>query len=335
MSQKSLFDTLVQNLQDTVRDAIQYTSSSRALVIYDEQSPLAIMLRDAYRVVLPDAEFLHFDTVQPAEVLEHIHALHPQDLVILVQSTNFRLNEFRLRIVLFERSLKTIEHLHLNRMTEEQYPTYIDALAYDVDYYRTHGQGIARVIETASRVEVYGPGTCLVYETRFEAVKRNVGDYREMKNVGGTFPIGEVFTEPRELEKVNGDVMIFAFADIDHKVSLQEPFHATVREGILDAPHAPDLFQQTLAMIRQEERVLVREFGLGLNRAMGRHHPVSDITAFERMKGVHLSLGEKHGVYKKPGLQPGKTRYHVDIFLAVDRILVDGKPLFEAGEYIF
>lgn len=27
-----------------------------------------------------------------------------------------------------------------------------------------------------------------------------------MKNVGGTFPVGEVFTEPKELRQVNGEV---------------------------------------------------------------------------------------------------------------------------------
>jgi hypothetical protein len=83
-------------------------------------------------------------------------------------------------------------------------------------------------------------------------------------------------------------------------------------------------------MIRSEERVLVREIGFGLNPAMDRQHFVNDITAYERMTGLHLSLGEKHGVYKKPGLEPGKTRYHVDIFLAADRILIDNEGVFAA-----
>lgn len=32
-----------------------------------------------------------------------------------------------------------------------------------------------------------------------------------MKNVGGTFPIGEVFSEPKDLTKVNGELMIFGY----------------------------------------------------------------------------------------------------------------------------
>jgi hypothetical protein len=46
-----------------------------------------------------------------------------------------------------------------------------------------------------------------------------------------------------------------------------------------------------------------------------------------------LSLGEKHGVYKKPGI-PTKSRYHVDVFPAADRITADGKVIFAAGRFL-
>lgn len=334
MIDPTLFSTAVKNVQDTVRDALRHTNDHQTLVIYDLQCPLAALIYEAYRRILPQATFVNFDEVTPQAVLDHIHARQPQDLVVLVQSTNFRLNEFRLRIVLFERSLKTIEHLHLNRMSEDQYPTYIDALAYDASYYRSRGKVLKQALDTASRIEILCPGTKLVYDTPMEEAKLNVGDYTGMKNVGGTFPIGEVFTEPKAFERVNGEVMIFGFADFEHKVQIQEPFKAIIQEGILDAPEAPEIFQKTLEMIRGEERVMVRELGLGLNRAMGKDRLVNDITAFERMNGVHLSLGEKHGVYKKPGLVPGKTRYHVDVFVDVQQILVDGRILFQDGDYL-
>lgn len=334
MQMSSFIADAVRHIRDIVTVAIQHTSDHHALVIYDTQSALAQVLLASYQEVLPEAQYIDFDKTSPDEILAAIHARQPQDLVVLIQSTNFRLNEFRLRIVLFERSLKTIEHLHLSRMTEEQYPTYIESLAYDPSYYRTYGPALKRALDGASSIEVHCPGTVLRYDSAMEPAKLNIGDYREMKNVGGTFPIGEVFTEPKDWAGVNGEVMIFAFAGFDHQVQRHTPFKAIVRDGILDAPDAPPAFQETLAMIRAEERVMVRELGLGLNRAMTKDRIVNDITAYERMKGVHLSLGEKHGVYKKPGLVPGKTRYHVDVFIDVERILVDGRPLFEQGDYL-
>lgn len=59
-----------------------------------------------------------------------------------------------------------------------------------------------------------------------------------------------------------------------------------------------------------------------------------DITAFERILGLHLSLGEKHSVYKKPGITTHKTKFHVDVFPVVDRVLVDGEVIFENGKYV-
>jgi hypothetical protein len=75
----------------------------------------------------------------------------------------------------------------------------------------------------------------------------------------------------------------------------------------------------------------VREFGIGLNPAMGKHRVLNDITAFERQKGLHFSIGEKHGIYKKPGFNQKKTHYHIDIFVDVERIEADGKPIYDNG----
>lgn len=331
----SLLATAITHLTDTVRDALEYHSTEHALVIYDMQCPLTVLITDAYRQVLPEARFMDFDQSTPGDVMASIQALQPRDLVILVQSTNFRLNEFRLRIGIFERGLKTIEHLHLARMSTEQYPTYVDALAYDRSYYRQHGPAIKTLLDTAKTIDIVGAGTVLHYTSEMEEAKLNIGDYRGMKNVGGTFPIGEVFTEPKMLDQINGEIMIFGFAGFDHMMQIHTPFKAIIRDGILvDSPDAPEDFKKILDMIRAEERVMVRELGLGLNRALGKDHPVNDVTAFERMKGVHMSLGEKHGVYKKPGLVPGKTRYHVDIFLDVDRIIADDRVVFEHDNYV-
>jgi len=47
-----------------------------------------------------------------------------------------------------------------------------------------------------------------------------------------------------------------------------------------------------------------------------------------------LSLGEKHSVYKKPGIVMHKARFHVDLFLQTEEVLVDGESIFKGGEYV-
>ena len=78
----------------------------------------------------------------------------------------------------------------------------------------------------------------------------------------------------------------------------------------------------------------MREFGLGLNPAMGKNLLVNDITAFERQKGMHFSLGAKHAIYAKPGLSRKKGRYHVDVFVDIETIEVDGGIIYKDGNFI-
>ncbi len=323
----------IKNLRDTVTLALEYTPQDAALVLFDEEDGLTRLLVEAYRVVLPTAEFLKVAEATGDEIRAKFKAMPKGGMVILVQSTNFRLNEFRFRLEIFACGLKTIEHIHLNRMSEAQWPNYLESLAYDPQYFRPLGHALKQRLDVSKKITVTCGDSTLVYDSAMEEAKLNVGDYHDMTNVGGTFPIGEVFTEPKDLSKTNGDLLVYGFAGMDHLVQLHTPFPATIREGIFYAPHAPQAFQDILAMIRLQERVLAREIGFGLNPAMDRIRMVNDITAYERMTGLHLSLGEKHGIYKKPGLEPGKTRYHVDIFVAADQIKVDEEVVFEGGRY--
>jgi aminopeptidase len=322
-----------ENLRATLNEALQVTVSERTLVIYDTQAPLSRILTECYREALPQARFVDFDKQTPEEVLGFIDELKPKDLVVLIQSTNFRLNEFRFRIELFKRDLKNIEHLHLARMEESQFDTYLASLAYDPAYYRTLGPKLKTDLDQAREVVVECQGTQLVYPGGMEAAKLNIGDYTGMKNAGGTFPIGEVFTEAKDLRTVNGQVLIFAFAGDDHQVRRFAPFRADIREGILTATDAPPEFQHILDRIKEDEEVLVRELGFGINPALDKHHLVNDITAFERQMGVHLSLGAKHGLYPKPGLKRKEGRYHVDVFVDVERVRIDGRTVFEQGKF--
>jgi aminopeptidase len=318
------------HIRDILAGAIKRAPSERVVVIYDLQSGLSKIMADAYREAIPDGQFIDFAETDATSILKLIDELSPGDVFVLVQSNSFRLNEFRIRIELFKRKLKCIEHVHLDRMSEDQYATWVDALAFDQQYLRTKGHALKAVLDQASTVKIIGKDSELVWEGGMEEAKLNIGDYTGMENIGGTYPIGEVFTEARDLSKVNGSFRIYAFAGDDFNVRFFEPFLVSVVDGILiPGEDAPEEFKKIMDLIRAEERVLVRELGVGMNRAISRKTPVNDITAFERVLGLHMSIGEKHGVYKKPGLIPTKTRYHVDVFPAFERLEIDGKVVFD------
>jgi aminopeptidase len=324
---------LTGHLQKIVDDALEVKKTDAALVLFDTEYALTQVFTDAYRAVLPNARFVEVATVTPPDIMRMFDALAPGSLVVLVQSTNFRLNEFRLRLELFKRGLKTIEHTHLNRMPPEQWDIYVDAFEYDVSYYRPMGAALKTKLDAAQRVVVTCAGTELMYDGPMEPAKLNVGDYRGMTNIGGTFPIGEVFTEPKDLACVNGEAMVFAYAGEDHLIRIVEPFKIIITKGILTSPDAPAEFNAIMDKVREEEEVTLREFGLGLNRAMNKGRVVSDITAFERQQGLHFSVGAKHTIYAKPGLHRKHGRYHIDVFVDVQRITVDGEAIYDGGAF--
>lgn len=327
--------TLVRNLRDVLAHAIGYQPPAKALLVVDNDSPLARLLADGYRTALPDATVLDFHATTPEAIRAAVDALAPGDLVVLVQSSSFRLNEFRFRLELFARGLAVIEHPHLGRMPEEEHEVYVDSLAYDPNYYRTVGPKLMEKINNASRIVVRCAGTELVYETKFEDAKPNLGDYRKMKNRGGQFPIGEVFTEAVDIAGVNGTVKLFAFGDADfHVVVPDEPVLVVIREGkIVDAPNAPKAFVDVLDQIRADEELWVRELGFGMNRAMTRERRLTDIGSYERMCGIHLSLGQKHTIYGKQGFPKRSSKYHVDVFVDVTEVEIDGEVVYKDGTY--
>ena len=331
----SLLPAATANVRDILTHAIEHAPGRPALVVSDGNSGLARILSEAYRQCLPDAVQLCFDSVPAAEILKAFAALEPGALVVLIQSTNFRLGEFRIRVELFKQGLKVIEHPHLARMPEPEYAAYIDALAYDPAYYRVLGAELKRRIDSAPGAVVHSGGESLIYDSAFEPAKLNVGDYSSLASVGGQFPIGEVFTEPLDLERVNGKVRIFVFGDVDFRVNVPStPICLEIALGkvvnVFDS--TPD-FDRVIAQIKADEEVWVRELGFGMNRALTPERRVSDIGTYERMCGIHLSLGAKHGVYAKPGLKRRHSRYHVDVFAVTETVTLGADTVFREGQW--
>ena len=331
-----LLPILTKNLRDTVYSAIGYAPPRRSLVVFDRQSELSSLMTEGYRAALPDAQFVDFDETTPEQVRASMNVMSPGDLVVLVQSGSFRLDNFRFRLELFKRELCVIEHPHLRRMQGDELATYVDAIAYDKEYYRTVGPKIKAAIDGAKRIVVSCAETELVYDGPFETAKLNTGDYAGMKNVGGQFPIGEVFTEPALLENVNGTVDLFAFADTNFELMVPErPIRATIEKGILvNVEYAPSEFVAMMDHIKADEALTVRELGFGMNRALTRHRFLKDVGSYERMCGIHVSLGGKHTIYAKPGFPKRTSLYHVDVFVDVRTVTVDGTVVFRDGAYV-
>ncbi|MEO7037202.1 MAG: hypothetical protein ABI548_24830 [Polyangiaceae bacterium] len=323
------------NVHDILTLAIEHAPGRPAVVVSDANSGLARILSEAYRACLPDAVHLDFDSVPAAQILEAFGALEAGALVVLIQSTSFRLGEFRIRVELFKQGLKVIEHPHLSRMPEPEYAAYVDALAYDPAYYRGVGAELKRRIDSAPGAVVHSGGESLIYDSRFEPAKLNVGDYSSMANVGGQFPIGEVFTEPLDLERVNGKVRIFVFGDVNFCVNVPSaPICLEIALGkVVNVIDSTPEFDRVIAQIKAEEELWVRELGFGMNRALTAERRVSDIGTYERMCGIHLSLGAKHGVYAKPGLSRRHSRYHVDVFAVTDSVTLGEDTVFRNGHW--
>ncbi len=321
------------NIRNILEHAIRFQDGDDALVIFDTQSSLANILTEAYRAALPNGTFIDFDTVTSTDIFFKLDTMSEGSLVVLVQSTNFRLDEFRIRIELFKRGFKAIEHVHLGRMSSEQEELYIGELTYDPNYYRPLGRTLKAKMDAAQNVVVESGDARLEYVAGMEEAKLNIGHYEGMQNIGGTFPIGEIFTESKDLKMVNGTARIFAFAGKDHNVREYDPFLITVKDGVVVETDGPEEFKEILKLIAEDEEILLREFGLGLNPAVGKGRIVNDITAFERQKGLHFSLGAKHSMYAKPGIRRRDGRYHIDIFVDVSRITADGDVIYQDGEF--
>jgi len=332
----SVLDTAARNVTDLLAHAIEHTPAQAALVVYDCRSELNAALTQAYRRALPEATFIDFDSAGPDEVLAAFARLETGDLTVLIQTTSFRLNDYRIRMELFKRGLKVIEHMHLSRMPGEQGLHYIDALAYDPAYFRGVGHALKRRIDGASGGMVDSGGEELVFASPFEEAKLNIGDYSAMKNVGGLFPIGEVFTEARDLEAVNGRVRVFVFGDTSFHVNRPTtPITMIVERGrVTGAENSTPEFDAMLEIIRAHEgEVWVRELGFGMNRAFSFARTVDDIGTYERMCGIHLSLGAKHGQYQKPQFKRKDARYHVDVFAVTEGVYLDGERIYADGAW--
>lgn len=324
-----------RNVTDTLAIALEHTSAHAAVVVGDQRTELARLLFRTYRERLPNARIVSFDDVTPDDVKAAFVDLKEGDLVVLIQSAAF-MPEARLRVELFRRGIKVVEHVNLERFSGDDLDTYVAALAYDPTYYRGVGHALKARMDVAKSARIESEGEVLRFECPLEEAKLNIGHFVGLKNVGGMFPIGEVFSESRDLERVNGRAKVYAFTDTTFRLNVPaDPITLVVEGGrVARAEHSTAAFDDVLAVIRRDEgEARLRELGFGMNRAFSRERHVPDVGAFERVCGVHLSLGARHGVYKKPHINHREARYHVDSFVVTTRVLLDDDVVYADGAW--
>jgi len=325
-----------RNVKDTLAIALEHTDEFAALIVADDRTELSRLLLRAYVECLPEARVISFDHVSVEAVKAAFAELGERALVVLIQSTVFKIPNYRARVELFRRNIKVIEHSNLDRMAQDEIEHYVAALAYDPAYYRGVGHALKARMDGALSARVESAGEVLHFAGPLETAKLNIGHFAGFANVGSLFPIGEVFSEARDLERVDGRVTIYGFTDTSYRLNVpRDPITLTVERGrvVGTSGSTPD-FEQVLSTIRADEgQVWLRELGFGMNRAFSRERRVSDVGAFERVCGVHLSLGARHGVYKKRELNPREARHHVDTFAVTDRVLLDDEVVFADGAW--
>ena len=209
-----------RNVRDTLTIAMEHAGEHAALVVADDRTELSRLLVRAYVESLPDARVISFDHVAPEAVKSAFEGLAPSALVVLIQSSVFRIPEFRIRVELYRRGIKVVEHSNLDRVGAEEIEHYVAALAYDPAYYRGVGHALKERIDAARSARIESDGETLRFESPLETAKLNIGHFEGLKNVGSQFPIGEVFTEARDLESVNGRVKIYGFTDTSFRLNV-------------------------------------------------------------------------------------------------------------------
>ena len=332
---------LQEHLHNILHKNYRISKDCFILLIYDTESSLAKLLSGAYQQEIKsyNHKIIDFPAVSEAFVEETISQLPEHSLVILVQSLSFRMTKHRLRADLFRAGHMVIEHARLSLNTDEEIQNYIDSLRYDTPYYVKATTAMEKLLQENTQLRIES-GNDLVLEINspLEKSLKNTGDFSDNPIVAAGFPIGEIFTEAKELDKMNGSVLVFGFPTLEHKVHFCTPFEVQIKDGSLVSHNGPRLFEDILQRIASEEvngAVQVREIGFGLNRGIGFNKTLHEPTAFERFAGMHLSLGLKHAMYAKKLGRKIYQKYHIDIFCKVKNVFIGDTQIIKEGKYVF
>ena len=226
-----------------------------------------------------------------------------------------------------------VEMNHLAYIPEQEFDTFKDSLIYRTDEYIRLEKAFSDLIVWAEYTSIQSVNGEKLMFWPLENIRGNTGDYSNVENKGGTFPIGEVFTEAIDLDSVSGKCLVESYPNEDFSVNICEPFELVIEKWrVLPSSHFPPAFQKLYNwVVEYEGEVMVRELGFGLNPALSKATPLSDINFYERKLWVHLSLGKKHGIYGKKLPKTEMQRFHIDVFIALKWVDIAGQEIFADG----
>jgi hypothetical protein len=328
------YNILTQNFK-VIRD------KSNILIIYDNKTALSKLLKIGYKNAInkikekenPNIIFkeINFYKETNENIKDKISKLKEKDLVILIQSSSFRMSKYRWRTELYKLGLKIIEHSHLEKNKLTEIKTYINSIEPNLEYYLNLKEKLIPKLEKAKSIQLISSDNSKLEFKKLDEIYDNIAYFEDKENYGTRFPVGEFLTESLNLEELNGEFLLYAYPDTRNFLHiLKKPFKCKIEKGILTFNEGPKKFKELLEMISNEhpeKKVMIRELGLGLNKNISRKNKLSDVSSFERIQGIHLSLGMKHQIYAKKLYstfgRKFNQRYHIDVFLDIEKIYLN------------
>ncbi|MBT3408773.1 hypothetical protein HOK68_01885 [Candidatus Woesearchaeota archaeon] len=324
------------NCKNIIEKNLNIDKNQNVILIYDDKCDLSKLLFKSYSNVLKEYNLksIKFDETKQDELKEFLYNLNKGDYVILIQSGSFRLSNYRIRLDLNNRGIFVIEHARLSFFNNIE--SYINSLTYDFDRYKKISNYITNEIKNTNQIKIISnDGSELIYEGGFEDAKSNIGDFSN--KLGSLFPIGEVFSEPKKLESVNGTISIIGIPSLEHKTIFVSPFKVNIKNGTIIGQDGNKDFEKIINLIKSENEdgiVWIREMGFGMNKNISKENPLEDISAHERYCGYHISLGLKHNIYRKKIDKKVNQKFHIDIFCDLKEIWFDDKIIFKKKDYV-
>jgi len=316
-------------------------SNNPIIVVYDLECELTKNIWEWYRENLQNranSEVIIFEEIESLVLKEKLMNLPEDSTVVLVQSRDFRLDDFRIRLNLHNKWVGCMEHNHLIYLREGESDTYINAIWYKWEEYNRLSTKFKNISDNAETAKII----CHNWDTLeisggFEDMKQNIWDYTG-RNRGSTLPCGENFSESKDFDKVNGKLSVTCYPDSDMNIHFCEPFTIDIKESMItcDDENCPEIFREFLERIARNEdnEVMMRELGFWLNPDISNKTPLNDVNAFERKAGFHISMWKKHGIYRKKLHRKVNQRFHIDVFPDVKEIYFGDVLVFSEGKFV-
>ncbi len=311
------------------------------ILIYDLESPLSKLIAEAYIQNLKNinSEIIDINTVNKDELIKRLWALKEFSTVILVQSTNFRLDNFRIRLQLHNNWVGCLEHNHLQYMKDDEYENYADAIEYKTPYYDKLSLKLKEICDNAETLKVIcHDWSVLNIEWWFDSMKQNTWNY-EWKKRWWTLPVWENFNEATDFDWVNWELSILIYPWMDFQIKKPDKvFKIKIEKSFITCNdiNAPKEFIELLELIKASENneVMLRELWFWLNSNITNNKQLADVNFFERKAWFHVSIWKKHQIYRKKLHKSIVQRYHIDIFPDIKEIYVWNIKIFENDKYI-